>query len=1020
MNRKNLSLIFVSFCAMFFAFQIFSYNDVVTHSALTEKAIEIFNNNLGGKISEQQKSWIKIGSINEDTYPRYFNHFYNPETSEGLENKEWGMNITGTSAKRWAFKQDSASGDFSVSQTLENYKIGNYQRAYEGVGHIMHLLQDMSVPAHTRNDPHGDGDPYEKWVEENGTTDKINISSIPNISIEQSFDEMAKFSNNNFLSEGTKTFEIIDDPLVHADYWRALSPEATKYSLVVLNYFVKEFEKIDAEKSKEKVSILKNTSNELFLFGNKIVYVWGDLAKVLTNNGTGPVIATKNFIVYASEKITSTASTIATSVKSTTTNLASGVRDLLKDISMNFLSANIILSQNNLSPAELSNQNTQPENVVEQNNLPSSSSLKPAKETPTAKNITPDEKIILQDTPPLYPPDTHASNLFFVSSSIPGYGGGYFPPIDTATPTDNLPNTNLISETPTTTDTALETTTETTATSSDETLTATTTEPILEIKDETPPEIFISIAECDKSFSQNICLIATTTLNIMWSSPDEDTEIFELTDNQNNIFQTTSTSTTAVVFDNNSFAFSVRAKDKTGNWSAQKYASAKISLMPVVINEVAWAGTSSKTAQDKWIELYNRTDEEINLNDWILFSQTDMGPYIKLSGTISAKGYYLIEGENDNVISDITADWVGSFGESLNGSGEELILSYASSTIDKNGVCSSGGVNWPPCYHYEYGSMERIDPNVSGAEINNWDRNAYPQFMMNGKTSKGGVVQGTPKARNSMNYLINRNQNITTDIVLKKENSPYVVNGTKLNITNGATLTIEPGVVIKFFGDSKLTVLDGKILAQGIESEKVVFTSFADNEYGKEIGTKNSTGPVPGAWFGLEIYSPNSALENILIRYAGKWYNAPGYTRSALYAETENFELKNSTIEKSKETALTINKDGAKLIGNIFKDNNFVSSIKNCAVEIYSQNINVSSNEFINNEVGLCLSSANGVVNENIFENNKNNLSVYQSTISYTNNVGIENDPPPPPPEPIIILETENATSTATTTNENI
>ena len=46
--------------------------------------------------------------------------------------------------------------------------------------------------------------------------------------------------------------------------------------------------------------------------------------------------------------------------------------------------------------------------------------------------------------------------------------------------------------------------------------------------------------------------------------------------------------------------------------------------MPVVINEVAWASNNATYSADEWIELYNRTNKPVNLNDWILYSATDL------------------------------------------------------------------------------------------------------------------------------------------------------------------------------------------------------------------------------------------------------------------------------------------------------------------------------------------------------------------------------------------------------------
>ena len=88
--------------------------------------------------------------------------------------------------------------------------------------------------------------------------------------------------------------------------------------------------------------------------------------------------------------------------------------------------------------------------------------------------------------------------------------------------------------------------------------------------------------------------------------------------------------------------------------------------MPVVINEVAWAGNNAAYSADEWIELYNRTGKSINLANWILYSATDLSPYITLSGSIAAKSYYLIERSPDNAtISDIVADLAVSFGNGL-------------------------------------------------------------------------------------------------------------------------------------------------------------------------------------------------------------------------------------------------------------------------------------------------------------------------------------------------------------------
>jgi hypothetical protein len=60
----------------------------------------------------------------------------------------------------------------------------------------------------------------------------------------------------------------------------------------------------------------------------------------------------------------------------------------------------------------------------------------------------------------------------------------------------------------------------------------------------------------------------------------------------------------------------------------------------VIINEVAWFGTTYNTSAD-WIELYNPTAADVDLNGWTLEAQ-DGVPSIALTGVISAGGFYLV------------------------------------------------------------------------------------------------------------------------------------------------------------------------------------------------------------------------------------------------------------------------------------------------------------------------------------------------------------------------------------------
>lgn len=90
----------------------------------------------------------------------------------------------------------------------------------------------------------------------------------------------------------------------------------------------------------------------------------------------------------------------------------------------------------------------------------------------------------------------------------------------------------------------------------------------------------------------------------------------------------------------------------------------------VVINEIAWMGTENSAA-DEWIELFNKTEQEIDLSGWSLRAM-DGSPKITLEGTISPSGYFLLERTDDSSAPQIAADQI--YTGALSNSGENLEL----------------------------------------------------------------------------------------------------------------------------------------------------------------------------------------------------------------------------------------------------------------------------------------------------------------------------------------------------------
>jgi beta-lactamase superfamily II metal-dependent hydrolase len=161
----------------------------------------------------------------------------------------------------------------------------------------------------------------------------------------------------------------------------------------------------------------------------------------------------------------------------------------------------------------------------------------------------------------------------------------------------------------------------------------------------------------------------------------------------------------------------------------------------VVINEVAWAGSSSNSL-DEWIELYNTTGSAINLTGWKIVDDNGAQTY-NLSGTIAANSYYLIERTttSTSVAGDLTIA-----GISLANTGDSLELQNASGTrVD---IVNSSGGAWLAGTTTGYYTMERISAGGSGDLLSNWASNNG--VTRNGTNSAGGAINGTPRAKNSV------------------------------------------------------------------------------------------------------------------------------------------------------------------------------------------------------------------------------------------------------------------------------
>lgn len=204
-----------------------------THEYLTSESVDLFNKTAGDNaIANDLRQYLYDGVKAEDADPRYVNHFYDPVNDTGLEGP-----ISGESSKKWANDQAaqrdvkyalqpktglSASAykkiskfyptsDFTWNAALRYWINGDKEMAMETLGHVLHLIEDLGVPEHTRNESHMNGSKYEiyanKYSLENpdknfafrlGDKKPIELGSL-----DAYFDSLARYSNKYFYSPGS-------------------------------------------------------------------------------------------------------------------------------------------------------------------------------------------------------------------------------------------------------------------------------------------------------------------------------------------------------------------------------------------------------------------------------------------------------------------------------------------------------------------------------------------------------------------------------------------------------------------------------------------------------------------------------------------------------------------------------------------------------------------------------------------------------------------------------------------------
>jgi hypothetical protein len=181
---------------------------------------------------------------------------------------------------------------------------------------------------------------------------------------------------------------------------------------------------------------------------------------------------------------------------------------------------------------------------------------------------------------------------------------------------------------------------------------------------------------------------------------------------------------------------------------------------------------------------------------------------------------------------------------------------------------------------------------------------------------------------------------IVVDTVWKLADSPFRVVRSVL-VTQGVTLTIEPGVIVKFEPNLAFQV-DGQLIAQGTESKTIIFTS-------------NKADPAPGDWGYIHfsdtsvdaVFSGETYVSGCIMQYCAVEYNGGTGASGAVWMQNSSPYINHSIIRNNAKTGIYVSGSGSKPKINLNRIEK--NSTSNSGIYVYYSTATITGNSISQN-----------------------------------------------------------------------